>query len=163
MSDWERINIKMKVVKLSWRVQLLVPALIFPSLSKRTRGLTFYPGRMGLAIGSLLAVSSGVIGALLLGPTGPLGAILSLWFMGTAGVAAVVGSFRPVAFIKPICTRCRLLPIIKEHEAIHLSGVVSEGQVWASMRTRHSVKSLSLEGDPAICTFCPIPKRIVEH
>ena len=163
MSDWERINFKMKVVKLSWPVQLLVPALILPSLSKGTRGLTFYPGRMGLALGSLLAASSAVIGVLLLGPTGPLGAVLTLWLMGTAGIATVVGSFRPIAFIKPICTRCRLLPIIKEHEAIHLSGVASEGRVWASMRTRHSSKSLSLEGDPAICTFCPIPKRISEH
>ena len=163
MSDWERINIKMKVVKLNWPVQLLVPALIFPSLSKGTRGLTFYPGRMGLALGSLLTVSSAVIGALLIGPTGPFGAILSLWFMGTAGIATLVGSFRPIAFVKPICTRCRLLPIIKEHEAIHLSGVADEGKVWASMRTRHSAMSLSLEGDPAICTFCPIPRRISEH
>ncbi len=163
MSEWERINIKMKVVRLSWPVQLLVPALILPSLSKGTRGLTFYPGRMGLALGSLLAASSAVIGALLLGPTGPLGAILSLWFMGTAGVATAVGSFRPIAFVKPICIRCRLLPIIKEHEAIHLSGVASEGQVWASMRARHSARSLALEGDPAICTFCPIPKRISEQ
>jgi hypothetical protein len=162
MSDWERVNSKMKVVRLDWPVQLLVPALIFPSLSKGTRGLTLYPGRMGLALGSLLATSSVVIGVLLVGPTGPLGLILPLWFIGTAGVASVVGSFRPIAFIKPICTRCRLLPIIKEHEAIHLSGVASEGQVWASMRTRHSSKSLSLEGDPAICTFCPIPKRISE-
>ncbi|HEV2137316.1 MAG TPA: hypothetical protein VGR53_00570 [Nitrososphaerales archaeon] len=163
MSDWERINVKMKVVTLSWPVQLLVPALFFPSLSKGTRGLTLYPGRMGLALGGLLAASSTIIGVLLLGPTGPIGAILALWLMGTAGVASVVGSFRPIAFIKPICTRCRLLPVIKEHEAIHLSGVASEGKVWASMRTRHSSKSLSLEGDPAICTFCPIPKRISEH
>ncbi|HEV2227058.1 MAG TPA: hypothetical protein VGR56_09690 [Nitrososphaerales archaeon] len=163
VSDWERINFKMKVVKLSWPVQLLVPALIFPSLSKGTRGLTLYPGRMGLALGSLLAASSLIIGVLLLGPMGLLGAILTLWLLGTAGVATVVGSFRPMAFIKPICTRCRHLPIIKEHEAIHLSGVASESRVWASMRTRHSSKSLSLEGDPSICTFCPIPKRISEH
>jgi len=163
MADWERINIKMKVVNLNWHVQLLVPALIFPSLSKGTRGLTLYPGRMGLALGSLLAASSAIIGALLFGPTGPVGPILSLWFIGTAGVATVAGSFRPIAFIKPICTRCRLLPVIKEHEAIHLSGVASEGRVWDSMRTRHNAKSLSLAGDPAICTFCPIPKRISEH
>lgn len=163
MPDWESINGKMRVVRLNWLAQLLVPALIFPSLSKGTRGLTFYPGRMGLALGTLLVASSVVIGALLIGPTGPAGAILSIWFIGTAGVATVWGSFRPMAFVKPICTRCRLLPIIKEHEAIHLSGVASENEVWASMRTRHSAKSLSLEGDPAICTFCPIPKRITEH
>jgi hypothetical protein len=162
MSDWEKISSKMKVIRLNWALQILIPALIFPSLSKGTRGLTFYPGRMGLALGSLLTASSAVIGILLLGPLGPFGAVLSFWVLGTAGVATVVGTFRPIAFIKPICTRCRLLPIIKEHEAIHLSGVASEARVWASMRTRHSAESLSLEGDPAICTFCPIPKRISE-
>jgi len=163
MPDWERISIRMKVVKLNWPVQLLIPALIFPSLSKATRGLTFFPGRMGLALGSLLVASSAVIGALLFGSVGPLGALLSFWFVGTAGVATVAGALRPLAFVKPICTRCRLLPIIKEHEAIHISGVASEGKVWASMRTRHSARSLSLEGDPAICSFCPIPKRFSEH
>jgi hypothetical protein len=163
MSDWENIDARMKVVNLSWPVQLLIPALIFPSLSKATRGLTFYPGRMGLVLGCSLAVSSAVIGVLLLGPTGPLGALLSLWFIGTAGIASVVGALRPMAFVKPICTRCRLLPIIKEHEAIHLSGVASEGKVWASMRTRHSTTSLALDGDPAICSFCPIPKRLSEY
>jgi hypothetical protein len=160
MSDWERINIRMKVVRLTLPLQLIVPALIFPSLSKATRGITLYPGRMGLALGSLLVAASVIIGVLLLGPTGLWGVLLSFWFVGTAGVATVAGALRPMAFVKPICTRCRLLPIIKEHEAIHLSGVASESQVWASMRTRHSMKSLSLEGDPAICSFCPIPKRI---
>jgi hypothetical protein len=162
-TDWESINERMKVVRLSWPMQLLLPALIFPSLSKATRGLTFYPGRMGFALGSTLLLSSAVIGVLLLGPAGPLGVLLSLWFIGTAGIATIIGSMRPMAFVKPICTRCRLLPVIKEHEAIHLSGVASESQVWASMRTRHSAVSLSLEGDPAICSFCPIPKRISEH
>ena len=72
----------------------------------------------------------------------------------------IVCSLRPTAFVKPICLKCRLLPVIEEHEAIHLSGVSSENEVWESMRSRHSVESLSLSGDPAICPFCPIPKRL---
>jgi hypothetical protein len=159
-TGWEEINGRMKVVRLTLPLQLLVPALIFPSLSVSTRGLTFYQGRTGLALGCLLIGSSVLVGILLAGPTGPWGALLSVWALGTAGLASVAGVIRPIAFVKPICVRCRLLPIIKEHEAIHLSGVSSETKVWASMKTRHSTKSLSLEGDPSICSFCPIPKRL---
>ena len=162
-AEWEQISGRIRVVRLTVPLQLLVPALIFPSLSSSTRGLTFFPGRTGLALGLLLMGSSVLVGILLMGPTGPWGALLSIWALGTAGVASVVGVIRPTAFIKPICVRCRLLPIIKEHEAIHLSGVTSEKKVWASMRLRHSVKSLSLEGDPSICSFCPIPKRLSEQ
>lgn len=151
------------MVQLSVPVQLLIPALIFPALPKSTRGLTFQPGRAGLALGGLMVVSSVVIGYLLLGPAGPLGAVLSFWLIGTAGVATLAGAMRPMAFVKPICVRCRLLPIIKEHEAIHLSGVASERSVWDSMKARHSTTSLSLEGDPSICSFCPIPKRLAER
>ena len=161
--NWERLDAELRVVKLTVPLQLAVPALIFPSLSKSTRGLTFHPGRVGLALGLFMLVSSAVIGFLLLGPTGPWGAILSFWLIGTAGIATFAGALKPTAFVKPICTGCRLLPIIKEHEAIHLSGVASEKAVWASMRTRHTPTSLALAGDSSICPFCPIPKRLAER
>lgn len=161
--DWEQIYRDLRVVRLTVLLQLLVPALIFPSLPRSTRGLTFHPGRTGLALGAVMVVSSGVIGLLLVGPTGPWGAVVSFWLLGTAGVATFASALRPTAFVKPICVNCRLLPIIKEHEAIHLSGVARESSVWASMKTRHSVRSLSLEGDPCICAFCPIPKRLAEQ
>jgi hypothetical protein len=161
--DWERIDAEMRVVRLTVPLQILVPALVFPSLSKSTRGLTFHPGRVGLALGLFLVASSVVVGILLMGPLGIWGGILPLWLIGTAGAVTFVGALRPTAFIKPICVNCRLLPIIKEHEAIHLSGVASEKSVWASMRTRHSPASLGLEGDASICSFCPIPKRLAEH
>jgi hypothetical protein len=153
----------MRIVRLTVLVQLLVPALIIPSLPKRTRGLTLFPGKIGVALGLAMIGSSVGIGILLLGPTGPWGAVLSFWAIGSIGLAALVSGQRPTAFVKPICVRCRLLPIIKEHEAIHLSGVASEKAVWASIKTRHSVESLALIGDPAICYFCPIPKRLSEH
>ena len=132
-------------------------------MSSNTRGLTFYPGRAGLALGAALVVASAAIGYLLVRPTGVIGPILSFWAIGTAGVATLVGAVKPTAYVKPICIRCRLLPIIKEHEAIHLTGVTSEKAVWASMKTRHSCSSLSLDGDSAICSFCPIPKRLSEE
>ncbi len=161
--DWKAVSGKMRVVRLTRPLQLLVPALIFPSLSASTRGITFYPGRAGLGLGVMLTGASVVIGVLLARITGIWGGIVSVWLLGTSGVATVVGAIQPTAYVKPICVNCRLLPVIKEHEAIHLTGVSSEQEVWASMRTRHSVQSLSLEGDPAICPFCPIPRRLSEH
>ena len=157
---WELILSDLKVVRLTAPLQLLVPTLLLPSLSKGTRGLSFYPGRSGLGIGLALLVASLLVGALLVGPTGPWGWIASFWVLGTAGIVIVASALRPTAFVKPICVKCRLLPIIKEHEAIHLSGVASENAVWESMRSRHSVESLALAGDPAICSFCPIPRRL---
>ena len=144
-------------------LQILIPALVFPSLSSSTRGITFYPGRFGLVIGITLVGASVFVGFLLTRVAGMIGGFLSVWLLGTAGVATVLGVFTPTAYVKPICVRCRLLPVIKEHEAIHLTGVASEKEVWASMKSRHSVESLGLAGDPAICSFCPIPRRLSEH
>ena len=161
--NWEPIAKKMRVVNLTLPLAIVVPALVVSALSKSTRGLTLYPGRPGLAIGVALLATSAALGYLLLGPAGVAGPVLSFWFVGTYGAATCAASLRPTAFVKPICARCRLLPIIKEHESIHLAGVASEKEVWGSMMTRHSVKSLGLDGDPNICSFCPIPKRLSGH
>ena len=161
-SDWRAVEAGMKVVRLDRRLQVLVPLLAFTSLSKSTRGLTFYPGRAGGAMGAAVMAASAAIAYSFL-PTGPLAPLLSLWVLGTAGAAIFAASLRPTAFVKPICVRCRLLPLIREHEALHLAGVASERAVWDGMRARHAPGSLSLEGDPSICTFCPIPKRLSEH
>ena len=152
----------MKVVKLDARLQVLVPFLAVSSLSKSTRGLTLYPGKAGMAMGSAIMAASAAIAYELLA-TGFLGPLLAIWLLGTAGAATFAASVRPTAFVKPICVSCRLLPVIKEHEAIHLSGVSNERAVWDSMRARHNAESLSLDGDPSICAFCPIPKRLSEH
>ena len=161
-ADWRALEAGMKVVNLDRRLQVLVPLLALTSLSPGTRGVTLYPGRAGVAIGSAVTTASVAVAYELLS-TGLLGPILAIWLLGTAGVATFFASLRPTAFVKPICTRCRLLPVIKEHEAIHLTGVASERAVWESMKTRHSVGSLSIEGDRSICAFCPIPKRLSEH
>lgn len=161
--DWESLAKGMRVVRLTLPLRLLVPGLAFPTLSKATRGLTLYPGRPGQALGALLVGSSAVIGYLLIPSLGIAGPLISAWLLGTVGVTMFAAALRPTAFVKPICVSCRLLPVITEHEALHLSGVSDEDAVWASMKTRHSVASLSLEGDPAICPFCPIPKRLSER
>ena len=160
---YEAILANLRVVRLTVPLQLLVPTLALPVLSRSTRALSLYPGTRGLAIGLALVIASVLVGVLLAGPTGPWGGVVSVWFLGTAGMTLIASAVRPTAFVKPICVKCRLLPVIEEHEAIHLSGVSSESAVWRSMRTRHSAESLALEGDPAICYFCPIPKRLSER
>ena len=151
-----------RVVALYPILQALVPSLLAPTFSKGTRGVSFHGGRSGLVLGSVLVAASLDIGWLLGGPTGVLGYIVAFWLIGTTGVVVIASSLKPLAFVKPICTGCRLLPVIVEHEAIHLAGVAREKEVWASMRQRHSVESLKLEGDATICPFCPIPKRLGE-
>ncbi len=159
-AEWERVARRMRVINLSYPVELLVPSLIFPASSRSTRGVSFPPGWPGLGIGILLVAMSVGIGVILGGTLGLAAGLVSIWLVGSAGIVMIAGSVRPLAFVKPICVRCRLLPIIEEHEAIHLAGEASEKAVWDSMRRRHSVQSLGLEGDPAICWFCPIPKRL---
>ena len=160
---WEQVAASLKVGRLSTPVQILVPALLVPTLPRSTRGISFPPGKPGLAIGVVLVLGGVSLGWLLGGDYGLEGALIGLWLLGSFGILLIVSSLRPFALVKPICTRCRLLPIIKEHEAIHLTGVAGESAVWESMRARHSVESLGLNGDPSICWFCPIPKRLSEH
>jgi len=162
-TGWETIAKKTKVVTLSLWLQVLVPALLASTFTRSARGVSFQGGKTGLAIGATLVCASLVMGWLLMGHLGVFGYLAVFWLIGTTGLVMIIGSQRPLAFVKSICTRCRLLPIIVEHEAIHLSGVSREKKVWASMRERHSVESLGLENDPLICSFCPIPKRLREH
>lgn len=160
--SWEDVDGRLRVVRLTLFLQTLVPPLILSGASKSTRGISLYPGRTGAAVGATMLGASLVIGVLLSGIVGPVGLLVSFWLLGGTGALMMVNAVAPIAFVKPICVRCRLLPIIREHEAIHLSGVVEEKDVWASMKSRHTVESLHLAGDPAICSFCPIPKRLSE-
>ena len=66
-SEWKSILNDLRVVRLTVPLQLLVPSLLLPSLSKSTRGLSLHPGKGGLGIGMALLGASLVIGALLLG------------------------------------------------------------------------------------------------
>ncbi|MDG6898502.1 MAG: hypothetical protein JRN24_02060 [Nitrososphaerota archaeon] len=162
-AGWEGMAGQMTTRRLTLPIRLLIPSLLVASLPKRAIGFSYEGGRSGAVVGSLVLVVSLVLGALLYGVAGVLGALAPVWLLGTTGAAMLANSRRPIAFVKPLCQGCRLLPVIKEHEAIHLSGVESDGEVWESMRQRYSCESLALAGDPAICAFCPIPKRLKEH
>jgi len=160
--EWQAVDQRIRVVTLSGALRVLVPALFISALPQRTRGVSYEGGRMGLVVGIIMVAGSIAMGAELYHVTGIVGIVVIFWLLGSSGTVMMVNGARPLAFVKPICVRCRLLPIIKEHESIHMSGVESDDEVWASMRTRHSCESLGLDGDPAICTFCPIPKRLRE-
>ena len=137
-AGWENVAARLKVVSLTPLVQLLIPSLILSTFPRSTRGVSFYAGVLGFVLGGVLVSGSVAVGWLLSGPFRIVGATVTFWLLGTSGLVMMVSSITPIAFVKPICTRCRLLPIIKEHEAIHLSGVPSEKSVWDSMKTRHS-------------------------
>ena len=157
---WNGIANRLSIVRLSIPLRILVPSLLISTLHPRTRGASFERGAFGISAGIALVFGSTVAGGALLSLTGVAGFLAIFWLVGSTGVVMLLNSARPIAFVKPICTRCRLLPVIKEHEAIHISGVESDYLVWESMKTRYNCESLGLDGDPKICTFCPIPERL---
>ncbi|MDG6902413.1 MAG: hypothetical protein JRM80_10720, partial [Nitrososphaerota archaeon] len=161
--DWRRVASGMTTLRLSLPVRMLVPALWASSLPRNAIGFSFERGRTALLLGCVLGAASLAVGALLYPVTGILGLALPLWLVGSAAALMVATALRPLAFVKPLCSGCRLLPVIEEHEAIHLSGQASDDEVWKVMRARHSCESLGLVGDPSICSFCPIPKRLAGH
>jgi hypothetical protein len=158
--DWEAIESRISVVTLSMPLRILVPSLLLSTIRLKTRGASFERGPLGMVIGATLVIGTVTAGILLYPFGGPMPLLVVFWLAGSTGVVMLLNSFRPMAFVKPICTRCRLLPVIREHEAIHISGVESDDLVWKSMRTRYSCESLGLKDDPRICDFCPIPRRL---
>ena len=154
----------MKVVPLTGLVKLAVPALFISSLPRSAIGFSFERGRFGAFCGVLLFAASILIAFILSREVGIILALtLTMWLMGGSSVLMIYNATaRSLAFVKPICAGCRLRPVIEEHEAIHLGGVAEDGVVWREMKKRHSWESLSLDGDPDICSFCPIPKRLKE-
>jgi len=161
--DWRRVASGMKTFSLSMPLRVLVPALWVSSLPRNAIGFSFERGSLAAAIGGFLIFASGILGFMLYPVLGMAGPLLSVWLVGTAGVLMLVTALRPLAFVKPLCSGCRLLPVIEEHEALHLAGEASDDEIWKVMRSRHSCDSLGLKGDPSICWFCPIPKRLSEH
>jgi hypothetical protein len=160
---WEETVGKMVTRKLTWRIRLFIPSLLFASMRKSAIGFSFEGGRAGKLVGGSILAASLAIGVLLYSVAGILGAVLPLWFLGTTGAVILLNGMKPIAFVRPLCSSCRLVPVIREHEAIHLSGVESDATIWDSMRSRYDCESLRLDGDPSICSFCPIPKRLKEH
>jgi hypothetical protein len=159
---WKAVSERTKVVRLTWAIRAVVPVIFLSTLPMSTRAVSYEGGKFGFTVGALLTAGSIGVGWILYTADGIVGLALTFWAIGSSGLAMMASAARPIAFVKPICTRCRLLPVIKEHEAIHMAGVEADGEVWASMRKRHSCGSLGLKTGTQVCSFCPIPKRLEE-
>jgi len=151
-----------RIVALTLPVKLAIPSLLISSIPKRAIGFSFEAGPVGGLIGASLLGGSLLLGGVLYQALGPLSVLLPLWLMGTTGAVMVYNSGRSLAFVKPLCTGCRLLPIIREHEAMHIGGIESDRRIWDSVRGKYSFEALSLGTDPKICRFCPIARHLRE-
>jgi len=152
---------EVRFVILSSQVKLAFPPLFLSSLPKRAVGFSYPSGNEGKALGLALLGATAAIGMLLARSLGPLAFVAMVWLTGgTAGVMLYNSTRCRVAFLKEYCSACRLRPIIEEHESMHLNGERSEEVVWEETRRKYTYEGLSLAGDPNICSFCPIAKKL---
>ena len=150
-----------RVIPLTNRLKILAPPLFFCSLPKRAIGFSFPTGTEGRVLGGSLLVATVAISVLLSKVFGLPGVLAMVWIGGGTTYLILHNSMRQgLAFVKLRCSSCRLHSSIEEHEAMHLSGGSSEEVVWAEARKKSTYEGLSLGGDPAICSFCPIAKRL---
>jgi hypothetical protein len=151
------------VLPLSKLLRLLLPPLFISSLPRRAIGFSFPRGPEGKLLGVSLLFGTVTISFLLNSAFGIYAALAMVWLMGGTGAVILYNSMGPgVAFVKQMCSTCRLRPIIEEHEKMHLAGEPSEDAVWEVARRKYSYEGLGLGTDPKIHSFCPIAKRLKE-
>ncbi len=151
------------VLPLSRMLRLLLPPLLISSLPRRAIGFSFPRGAEGKVLGVSLLVATAALSYLLDAAFGIYAAVGIVWLMGGTGVVTLYNSTRQgLAFVKQMCSTCRLRPIIEEHEMMHLNGEPSEEAVWREARKKYSYTELGLGNDPTIHSFCPIAKRLKE-
>jgi len=151
------------VLPLSKLLRLLLPPLFISSIPRRAIGFSFPRGLEGKALGISLIGATGAIAYLLNMAFGIYPALAMVWLMGGTGVVILYNSTGyGLAFVKEMCSTCRLRPIIEEHEIMHLQGKASEEEVWKETRKKYSYEGLGLGTDPKIHGFCPIAKRLKE-
>jgi hypothetical protein len=150
-------------VTINGPVKLLFPALCISSLPKNAIGFSYPRGKDGFVVGLALLTCSALIATVFSHVLGPAALMLVVWPLGTTSALMLYSAASGgVAFVKPLCTSCRLLPIIQEHEAMHLRGVHSDRTIWNQAKKKYSTASLRLEGDQSICNFCPIARRLAQ-
>jgi hypothetical protein len=151
------------VIPLSNLLRVLLPPLFISSVPKRAIGFSFPRGAEGRLLGVSLLLATATVSFLLDSTLGIIPALAIVWLMGGTGVVILFSSMgQGVAFVKQMCSTCRLRPIIEEHEKMHLDGEASEEAVWQAARRKYSYESLGLGTDPKIHAFCPIAKRLKE-
>jgi hypothetical protein len=151
------------VLPLSKVLRLLLPPLFISSLPRRAIGFSFPRGVEGKLLGVALLFGTFTISLLLNSAFGIYAALAMVWLMGGTGAVILYNSMgHGVAFVKQMCSTCRLRPIIEEHEKMHLEGEPSEDAIWEVARKKYSYEGLGLGTDPKIHSFCPIAKRLKE-
>jgi hypothetical protein len=151
------------VVPLTKLLRAMVPPLFISSLPRNAIGFSFPRGTEGRLLGACLVVATVALSFLLDKALGVLPALLMVWLMGgTTAIILYNSTWHGLAFVKEMCSTCRLRPIIEEHEIMHLNGVRSEEAVWMEARKKYSYEGLGLATDPKIHSFCPIAKRLKE-
>lgn len=149
------------VLPLSNLLKVLLPPLFISSLPRRAIGFSFPRGAEGKLLGASLIAGTAAISFLLNSAFGIFPALLMVWLMGGTGVVILYNSTRHgLAFVKQMCSTCRLRPIIEEHEIMHLNGIASEEEVWRETRRKYTYEGLELGTDPKIHSFCPIAKKL---
>lgn len=153
-----------RVVPLTSKLKLAAPPLFFCSLPKRAIGFSFPRGTEGRLLGFTLLAATATVSVLLGRVFGLPGVLAMTWIAGGTTYLILHNSMRQgLAFVKPNCHACRLHPIIEEHEAMHLDGESSEEVIWAAAKRKYTYEGLHLGGDPNICSWCPIAKRLKEN
>jgi len=152
------------VLPLSKVLRLLLPPLFVTSLPRRAIGFSFPRGSEGKLLGLALLGGTAALSYLLNSAFGIYAALGIVWLMGGTGIVILYNSTRHgLAFVKQMCSTCRLRPIIEEHEVMHLNGEASEEAVWSAARKKYSYEGLGLGTDSKIHSFCPIAKRLKEN
>jgi len=152
------------VVPLSNMLKLALPPLWVSSLPKKAIGFSLPRGVEGKLLGACILVATTAIALLAAESFGAVALLGIVWLTGGTGVLMVYNSTRQgVAFVKHMCSTCRLRPIIEEHEIMHLRGEPSEEVVWRETQKKYSYDGLGLGTDPKIHSFCPIAKRLKEN
>jgi hypothetical protein len=152
------------VLPLSKLLRLALPPLLVSSLPRRAIGFSFPRGAEGKLLGTAILGGTAALAYLLNSAFGIYAAVGIVWLMGGTGAVILYNSTsHGLAFVKQMCSTCRLRPIIEEHEVMHLNGVSSEDAVWNAAREKYSYEGLRLGTDPKIHSFCPIVKRLKEN
>ncbi|HUH99630.1 MAG TPA: hypothetical protein VLY65_01180 [Nitrososphaerales archaeon] len=151
------------VLPLSKVVRLLLPPLFVSSLPRRAIGFSFPRGTEGKLLGTTLFAATVTLSYVMNLAFGVFAALAVVWLMGGTSLVMLYNSTsHGLAFVKEMCSTCRLRPIIEEHEKMHLNGEPSEEAVWREARKKYSYEGLGLGSDPKIHSFCPIAKRLKE-
>jgi len=137
-------------------IYAILPFIILVSFRKKVLAFTMLRGKTELFVGIALVPASLIVGRALYLLIGGYAYPLLLWVLGGVGIMMIVHSLSSgLIFVKPMCNSCTFLPLILEHEKLHISGIRDETQVWSKIRKMYDWHKI--RKPKQICSHCPIP------